>query len=59
MIFFISRKRYSIGEVLKRIFFRNPGIAKNMNFAKGEKGGGGGGGGGQRLIGRELLYGKI
>ena len=42
---FISRKRYSIGEVLKRIFFRNPGIAKvlaverdvkpqNMNFAK-------------------------
>ena len=28
MTFFISRKRYSIGEVLKRIFFRNPGIAK-------------------------------
>ena len=43
--FFISRKRYLIGEVLKHIFFRNPGIAKvlaverdvkpqNMNFAK-------------------------
>ena len=26
--FFISRKRYSIGETLKHIFFRNPGIAK-------------------------------
>ena len=46
-------KRYSIGEVLKRIFFRNPGIARlvalerdvkprNMNFAKVEKRGGGG-----------------
>ena len=51
MIFFISRKRYSIGEVLKRLFFRNPGIARlvavqgdvkprNMNFAKVERGGG-------------------
>ena len=51
MIFFISRKRYSIGEVLKRIFFRNPGIARlvaverevkprNMNFSKVEKEGG-------------------
>ena len=51
MIFFISRKRYSIGEVLKRIFFRNPGIARlvaverdvkprNINFAKVEAGGG-------------------
>ena len=50
MIFFISRKRYSIGEVLKRIFFWNPGIARlvaverdvkprNMNFAKVERGG--------------------
>ena len=28
MTFFSSRKRYSIGEVLKGIFFRNPGIAK-------------------------------
>ena len=53
MIFFISRKLYSIGEILKRIFFRNPGIARlvaverdvkpqNMNFAKVEKGGGDG-----------------
>ena len=53
MIFFISHKRYSIGEVLKRIFFfLNPGIARlvaverdvkprNMNFAKVEKRGGG------------------
>ena len=52
MIFFGSRKRYSIGEVLKRIFFRIPGIARlvaverdvkpqNMNFAKVEKRGGG------------------
>ena len=51
---FISRKRYSIGEVLKHIFFR---IAKvlaverevkpqNMNFAKVDRRGGG------RLIGR-------
>ena len=56
MTFFISRKRYSIGEVLKRIFFRNPGIAKvlaverdvkarNMNFAKVDRREG-------RLIGR-------
>ena len=61
MIFFISRKRYLIGEVLKRIFFWNPGIVRlvavewdvkprNMNFAKVEKMGegrliGGGGGG--------------
>ena len=48
MIFFISRKRYSIGEVLKRIFFQNPGITRlvaveggvkprNMNFTKVEK----------------------
>ena len=47
MIFFIS-----IGEILKRTFFRNPGIARlvaverdvkprNMNFAKVEKRGGG------------------
>ena len=53
MISFISHKRYSIGEVLKRIFFRNPGIARlvaverdvkprNMNFAKVEKRGWGG-----------------
>ena len=52
VIFFISRKRFSIGKVLKRIFFQNPGIAKllaverdvkprNMNFAKVEEGGGG------------------
>ena len=45
MIFFISRKRYLIGEVLKCIFFWNPGIAKvfaaegdiisqNKNFTK-------------------------
>ena len=51
--FFISRKRYSVGEALKRIFFQNPGIAKvlavqrdvkprNMNFAKVDEGGGGG-----------------
>ena len=51
MTFFISRKRYSIGEVLKRIFFWNPGIAKvlaverdvkqrNMNFAKVDRRGG-------------------
>ena len=50
MIFFIYRKRYSIGEVLKRLFFRNPGIARlvaverdvkprNMNLAQVEKGG--------------------
>ena len=59
MIFFISCKWYLIGEVLKRIFFLNPGIVRlvaverdvkprNMNFAKVEKGG---------LIGREHLYG--
>ena len=59
MIFFISRKWYLIGEVLKRIFFQNPGIARlvagerdvkprNMNFAKIEKRG--------RLIGRGRLY---
>ena len=52
LIFFISPKRYSIGEVLKRIFFRNPGISKvlaverdvkprNMNFAKLQRRGGG------------------
>ena len=57
MIFFISHKWYSAGEVLKRIFFRNLRIARlvvverdvkprNMNFANFEKGGGGGGGGG-------------
>ena len=51
MTFFISHKRYSIGEVLKRIIFRNPGIAKvlaverdvkprNMNFAKVDRKGG-------------------
>ena len=51
MTFFISRKRYSIGEVLKCIFFRNPGIAKvlaverdvkprNMNFANVDRRGG-------------------
>ena len=65
MIFFISRKRYPIGEVLKRFFFQNPRIARlvtverdvkprNMYFAKV---GGGGGGGGMGLIGREHLYG--
>ena len=54
MTFFISSKRYSIGEVLKHIFFRNPRIAKvlaverdvkpqNMNFAKVDRRGGGGG----------------
>ena len=64
MIFFISRKRYLIGEVLKHIFFWNPGIARlvaverdvkprNMNFAKVEKAGGGGG---ERLIGKGRLY---
>ena len=48
MIFFISRKWYSIGEALKRIFFRNLGIVRlvaverdvkprNMNFAKVER----------------------
>ena len=53
MIFFISHKRYSIGEVLKQIFFRKPRIARlvaverdvkprNMNFAKVQKRGGGG-----------------
>ena len=45
LIFFISHKWYSTGVVLKRIFFRNPVIPKelavetdvipwNMNFAK-------------------------
>ena len=38
MIFFISRKQYLTGEVLKCIFSRNP---RNMNFAKVEKRGGG------------------
>ena len=49
--FLVSRKRYSIGEVLKRIIFRNPRIAKvlaverdikphNMNFAKVDRRGG-------------------
>ena len=58
---FISHKRYSIGEVLKCIFFRNPGIAnvsaverdekpRNMNFAKVDRMGGG------RLIGKGRLY---
>ena len=53
VIFFISRKGYSIGEVLKHVYFQNPGIAKvlaverdmgsrNMNFAKVDKRGGGG-----------------
>ena len=52
MTFFISRKPYSIGEVLKRFFFLNPGIAqvlaverdvkpRNINFAKVDRGGGG------------------
>ena len=61
MTFFISRERYSIGEVLKRIFFRNSGIAnlvaverdikpRIMNFAKVEKKGG-------LLLGRGRLYG--
>ena len=51
--FLISRKQYSIGEVLKGIFFRNPRIAKvlaverdikprNMIFAKVDRRGGGG-----------------
>ena len=51
LIFFISRKRYSIGEVLKHIFFQNLGITKvlaverdvkprNMNFAKLQRMGG-------------------
>ena len=49
--FLFSCKRYLIQEVLKRIFFQNPRIAKvlavemdvkprNMNFAKAELGGG-------------------
>ena len=53
---YFSRKRYSIGEVLKHIFFQNPGIAKvlaverdvklqNTNFVKVDRKGGG-------LIGR-------
>ena len=57
MTFFISHKWYSIGEVLKHIFFWNPGITKvlaverdvkprNMNFAKVDRRGGEGGGGG-------------
>ena len=51
-IFFISRKRYSLGKYRNASFFRNTGIAKvlavemdvkprNMNFAKVEKRGGG------------------
>ena len=59
LIFFISHKRYSIGEVLKRIIFWNPGIAKvlaverdikprNVKFAKLQR---------ERLIGRGRLYG--
>ena len=65
---FISCKRYLIGEVLKRIFFRNPGITKllalerdvkprNVNFTKVDGGGGGGG-----LIGKGVnmdKYGRI
>ena len=54
MTFFITRKWYSIGEVVKRIFLRNPGITKvlaverdvkprNMNFAEVDGGGGGAG----------------
>ena len=61
VIFFISRKRYSIGEVLKHLFFRNHGIARlvavkrdikprNINFAKVETRG-------RRFIGRGRLYG--
>ena len=53
MIFFTSRKRYSIGDVPKCFFFQNPGITKvlaverdvisrNMNFAKVDRRGGGG-----------------
>ena len=60
MIFFISRKLYSTGEVLTCIFFQNPGIARlvaverdvkqqNINFEKVEQRGG--------LIGRGCLYG--
>ena len=52
LILFLSSKRYSNGEVLKRIFFRNPGIAKvldvkrdvkprNIKFAKLQRRGGG------------------
>ena len=58
MIFFISRKRYSIGKVLKRIFLGNRRLVavewdekpRNMNLPKVEKRGGG-------LIGRGRLYG--
>ena len=50
-VIFLSRKRYSIGELLKHIFFQNPVIARlvaverdvklrNMYFAKVQKGGG-------------------
>ena len=51
MIFFISHKGYSIWEVLKHIFFGNPGIAKvlaverdviSQNMNKGRQEGGGG-----------------
>ena len=60
LIFFISHKRYSTGEVPKRIFFRYPGIAKvlaverdvkpwNMNFSSYR------GGVGLRLIGRGVI----
>ena len=34
IFFLISRKRYSIREVLKRIFFRNPGIAKMLTVER-------------------------
>ena len=36
--FFISRKQYLIGEVLKHIFFRNPGIAKVERDVKSTEG---------------------
>ena len=63
VIFFISRKRYSIGEVLKLIFYLNPGTAKLLGgcktqkyeLCKGWEEGGGGGGGG--WIFRGQLYG--
>ena len=34
LIFFFSRKRYSIGEVLKYIFFWNPRIAKVLDVER-------------------------
>ena len=43
MIFFISRKRYSIGEILKHIFFRNPGIARLVTVERDVMRRGGGG----------------